>query len=245
MATPTRPKGVPASAVYWRGHWFDPQTAAMLQELAAESGSDMFVQPLQGCWSLGKNSAETHARACVVDVDAEDWTDAQATWAETKWRQMGGFGWFRPRVSPAGIAYGWQRHLHLAHPDGDMAPELRNQLDDYRANRNGLANNGPDSGTRAYVNATWATYNRKRDDMFTDQDRAQLARIEQGLARVDAEADGRYKVDTGRYQHLAGLLQGRTGELDPKAVADAIPEGIAQAVVDALAARLQGTGESA
>jgi hypothetical protein len=100
----------------------------------------------------------------VVDVDCEGLTDAEAVWLETKWRSMGGGGWFRPRTSPSGYVYGWQRHAHLFHPNGDMAAELRDQWGDYLAGRNGLANNGPDTGTRAYVGMTWARYQEGQED---------------------------------------------------------------------------------
>jgi hypothetical protein len=154
----------PSSAVYWRGHWFDPQTAAMLQELADTSGA-IYVRPIQGCWSTSTaKSSGTHARACVVDVDCEGLTDAEAVWLETKWRSMGGGGWFRPRTSPSGYVYGWQRHAHLFHPNGDLADDLRDQWGDYLAGRNGLANNGPDTGTRAYVGMTWARYQEGQED---------------------------------------------------------------------------------
>jgi hypothetical protein len=107
----------------------------------------------------------------VVDLDGEHLSDAELDELVTLWRSMGGFGWARPRVSPSGYVYGWQRHAHLGHPDGDMADELRNQWGDYLANRNGLANDGPDTGTRAYVGMTWARYlEGQEDDMaLTDE----------------------------------------------------------------------------
>ena len=168
----------PSDAVLWRGHWFDPQTAAMLQELADTSGS-IYVRPIQGCWSDVAASGDTHTRACVVDVDCEQLTDAEAVWLETKWRSMGGGGWFRPRTSPSGYVYGWQRHAHLFHPDGDMADTLADQWQDYLSNRNGLANNGQDTGTRAYVGMTWARYRKEHNTVTPEQ----LATI---LARIDA-----------------------------------------------------------
>jgi hypothetical protein len=174
---PARPDWVPSSAVYWRGHWFDVQTRDMLQELAATSGA-IYVDPIQGCWSrVVVNSAETHARACVVDLNAEHLDDDEAQQLVTLWRSMGGFGWFRPRTSPSGYVYGWQRHAHLGHPDGDMAEQLRDQWDDYLADRNGLANNGPDTGTRAYVGMTWARYRKEHDTMTPEQLAQVLAAI--------------------------------------------------------------------
>lgn len=176
-STPARPSGVPSSAVYWRGFWFDVQTRDMLVELARISGS-IYVRPLQGCWSTETaNSAGTHARACVVDLDCEHLSDADAERLEYLWRSMGGFGWFRPRTSPTGYVYGWQRHAHLAHPDGDMSSGLRDQWDDYLADRNGLANNGPDMGTRAFVGMTWARY-REEHDVTPEQLATILARID-------------------------------------------------------------------
>lgn len=88
------------------------------------------------------------------------------------------------------------------------------------------------------------------DDMFTDADRARLERLERELLAHDAEEDARnvlasqrYAVDTERYKHLAALAGASAGEeLDPKAIADAIPPAIADDVVDALVERLSATG---
>lgn len=143
----------PASAVQCRGVWVDPQTRDMVEELAWLA-RPLVVRAIQGCWSTGvAASAGTHSRACVIDIDAEPWTDAQALHVSALWRSLGGFGWFRKAIP--GV---WQRHCHLAHPDGDMAPALADQWTDYKAGRNGLANKGPDPETRAYVGMTWAKY---------------------------------------------------------------------------------------
>lgn len=158
----------PASAVYFRGHWFDPTTRDMLAELARLSGA-LYVDPIQGCWSTDTEaSGSTHDGACVGDINAERWTDAQAREVETLWRSIGGFGWFRPVLYRKDGSRVWQRHLHLGRNGAGMAPALATQYQDYLAGYNGLPignRTNRDTGTRAYVTATWADYLRERDDM--------------------------------------------------------------------------------
>lgn len=172
MSTPTRPSWVPSYAVYWRGHWFDPTTRDMLVELASRSGA-LYIQPIQGCWSSDTEaSSGTHEGACVVDLNAERFTDDQARQVETWWREQGGFGWFRPRLVNSTGRTVWQRHLHLGRKGSGMAPELATQHADYLDGYNGLPIGNrvnKDTGTRAYVGRTWADYLAEKEGTMTPE----------------------------------------------------------------------------
>ena len=151
----------------WRGVTVDQTTARYLDAVAAEvtrmtkaaGVPDFNVTPIPGCGSYQtstKASAGTHAGGGAVDINAEGLTDKQARILESAARKWGGTAWFRPRTSPTGYVYGWQRHVHILRSDcGDLAYAAGKQVKAYRAGLNGLANNGPDTGNRSWVNATW------------------------------------------------------------------------------------------
>ena len=144
--------------VVWRGQRFDPETAAMLAAIAAAVGDDIYVRPIQGSYSTGTAaSAGTHAGGGAFDIDCEPYSDAQARRIETACRQFGAAAWFRPRVSPSGIKYGWQRHVHGLRLDcTDLSVSARVQCVAYFGGKSGLADNRTDTGTRAYVGHRWA-----------------------------------------------------------------------------------------
>ena len=152
----------------WRGIITDPETAryltavaAEVTKLAAKAGvPDFNVTPIPGCGSYQTSttaSAGTHGGGGAVDINAEGLTDTQARVLESAARKWGGTAWFRPRTSPTGFVYGWQRHVHILRSDcGDLAPAAVTQVGQYRRGLNGLANNGPDTGNRSWVGVTWA-----------------------------------------------------------------------------------------
>jgi hypothetical protein len=171
--------------VEFRGIWTDADTAALLVELAAISGS-IYVDPIAGCGSwqgsrvrtpdgtiitLGstKASAETHTGDGVVDLNCEHLTDAEARALETYCRMLGCAAWFRPAVSPyTGNRYGWQRHVHLIRLDAANLPAAaRAQVTAYRNRLDGLAVPHADRGSHAYLGRTWAAYLREKDDTMT------------------------------------------------------------------------------
>ena len=150
--------GAPRTVV-WRGQRFDPETAVMLAQIAKVVGDDIYVRPIQGSYSTGTAaSAGTHAGGGAFDLDCEPLSDAQARRLESACRQFGAAAWFRPRVSPSGIKYGWQRHVHGLRLDcTDLSVAARVQTVAYFGNRSGLADNRTDTGTRAYVGHRWAS----------------------------------------------------------------------------------------
>jgi len=255
--------GAPSTTT-WRGVTVDPATAAYLDAVAAEvtvmakaaGVPDFTVAPIPGCGSYQTStaaSAGTHAGGGAVDINAEALTDAQARILEAAARKWGGTAWFRPRVSPAGIPYGWQRHVHILRSDcGDLAAAARTQVGQYRRGLNGLANNGPDTGDRTWVDRTWGAVKglaatigaigattAQEDDMTPEQAK-RLDDIYAAVAGFRSEEAGRYVVDANRYKWTAGVLSSIAGKVgatvDEQAIAAQVLAGIAPAVSDAVKA---------
>lgn len=95
-------------------------------------------------------SAGTHAGGTVLDYDCRGLSSQQVT-SLTYWlRRVGFAAWYRPNMPP--------RHIHaVAMGDRDLVRSARNQVTQYKAGRNGLANRGPDTGPSAPVQ-TWEQY---------------------------------------------------------------------------------------
>ena len=160
--TPT-PEEPPVARVTWRGITTDAETALYLTAVAKEvtvmakaaGVPDWTVTPIPRCGSYQTTtaaSAGTHAGGGAVDINAVGLTDRQARVLESAARKCGGTAWFRPAL--AGV---WQKHVHILRSDcADLAYAARQQVKAYRAGYNGLANNGPDTGNRSWVNVTWA-----------------------------------------------------------------------------------------
>jgi hypothetical protein len=129
----------------------------MLQE-AARLLPDLDLRPLQGSWSGSVGaSAGTHSGAGAIDLDARRLTTDQRVQLATVMRQVGFAAWVR---GPDGWAGGFDTwHVHgIAVGATGLSPAAADQVDDYRAGRDGLARNGPDYHTRAYARRTWEQY---------------------------------------------------------------------------------------
>jgi hypothetical protein len=154
--------GASPATVTFRGITVDPGTADALTELARIVGSDIYLKPIPGFGSYRTNAASggTDTGGGHADINAEGLTDEQARRIETRARQVGFVAWFRPRTSPySGRSYGWQRHVHLIRRDcTDLSTAARAQVKAYDAGWDGLATPHKDTGSRAFVGATWASY---------------------------------------------------------------------------------------
>lgn len=153
--------GASPKTVNFRGANVDPTTADALTELAAISGS-IYVEPIPGYGSYRNNVASggTDTGGGHCDLNLEGRSDTDARRLETLARSLGFVAYFRPRINPyTGKAYGWQRHLHLIRRDcTDLSAAARAQVVDYDKGLDGLAVPRKDTGSRAYVGATWAKY---------------------------------------------------------------------------------------
>ena len=239
--------GAPApKTVIWRGVRLDPDTADMLTRVAADVGDDIYVRPIQGSYSVSTAaSAGTHDGGGAYDLDCEPLTDEQARRLETECRKKGSAAWFRPRVSPSGVKYGWQRHVHGLRLDcTDLSVSARVQTVAYFGGLDGLASHRPDLGSRLYVAARWldlahklaasivdAATTAQEDDVTPEQNavlnaankNATWAQQTAAAALADAhEAHKWAKVASGAIEALAKAL----GPEVEKAVTAAIADGI-------------------
>ena len=255
--------GAPVTTT-WRGIVTDPETARFLDAVAAEVTNmtkaagvpDFNVTPIPGFGSYRNNtaSAGTDSGGGHVDLNAEPLTDIQARILESAARKKGGTAYFRPRKSPTGFVYGWQRHVHVLRSDcADLSAPGVKQVGQYRRGLNGLADNGPDIGDRSWVNVTWGAVKKIADtisaiggatateDIMTP---AQEAKLDQALAAINglrSEESGRYVTYSNRHGWIAGALNGIASKVGvdidesalAKAVSAALTPTIRKAVLDA------------
>lgn len=137
--------------IVFRGKKLNTRTRDML--LAAEKLLGYQLQLIQGSYNSGVSaSAGTHDGGGAMDV----WGKGTAHWNNevAVLRRVGFAAWGRtPSQGP------WGYHMHcIAIGDPELSSGARAQVTSYRNGHNGLANNGKDTFTRAYVNATWEKY---------------------------------------------------------------------------------------
>lgn len=137
--------------IIFRGKKLNTRTRDML--LAAEKLLGYQLQLIQGSYNSGVSaSAGTHDGGGAMDV----WGKGTAHWNSevAVLRRVGFAAWGRtPSQGP------WGYHMHcIAVGDPELSSGARNQVTSYHNGHNGLAGNGKDTFTRAYVNATWEKY---------------------------------------------------------------------------------------
>lgn len=138
--------------VVFRGKRLNTRTRDMV--LAAEKLLGYNLTIIQGSYNSGgvAASAGTHDGGGAVDVWGKGTGDA-ATVANVM-RRVGFAAWHR---TPA--QGNWGHHVHaIAIGDAELSRGARNQVASYKSGHNGLASNGKDTFSRAYVNNTWETY---------------------------------------------------------------------------------------
>lgn len=109
------------------------RTKAILLEAERRLGYPLTV--VQGSWNQGVSaSAGTHDMDGVVDLTEWDWQSKVRVL-----RRLGMAAWHRP-AGPS-----WGGHIHAVDLGSrHLAPSAQNQVRDYYAGLNGLANDGPD-----------------------------------------------------------------------------------------------------
>lgn len=174
----------------FRGAWFDLVTHEMVVELAAVSS--VYVNPMDGCGSLqGKTvqdadtgrvftltetgaSSDTHDGEGAGDLAVD--SDEEGRRLETDARRLGNAAFYRPKVNPyTGKPYGWGRHVHFLRIGAALSPSALDQVQDYKAGLDGLSPARKDTGSRAYVDMTWAKY--KEANVTNEQMQRLLAAI--------------------------------------------------------------------
>lgn len=134
------------------GKTVNKRTAAMIRAAERRAGTNFTLT--QGSYHPGTGaSAGTHDGGGVVDVSVHGLPSARA--AVKALRQVGFAAWHRlPSQGP------WAAHIHaVAISDTDMSPAAQKQAGAYFEGRNGLANNGKDTGPDV-KKVTWEEYKR-------------------------------------------------------------------------------------
>ena len=146
----------PGAHVAFDGRTVDSRTAAMLTQASSILGAPVRLD--QGSYSTSDpTSAGTHAGGGAVDINVDGWSAARRRTVTGVLRSIGFAAWLR---SPAEGDWPW--HIHaVAISDPDLAPQAQAQVGDYFLGRNGLKNNGPDTGP-AGRKLTWEEYLRGR-----------------------------------------------------------------------------------
>lgn len=137
---------------------YDGNRVDWLTRAALERAAELLGYPLtitQGSYNAGTvpASAGTHDGGGVVDL--APWDHERKV---TVLRSVGFAAWFRDSTEGP-----WPDHIHAVLIGNErLSRAAENQVTAYLTGRNGLANNGPDTGTRAYVGRrfTWPEPNR-------------------------------------------------------------------------------------
>lgn len=212
--------------VTFEGFAMDARTRDMLLDARAWCNAPMIIT--QGSYSTGVSaSAGTHSGGGAVDIRAHDRTSAERLEIVASMRRVGFAAWLREPIPDV-----WPYHVHaIAVGCPDLSPAAADQVIDYKAGRNGLANNGPDDGPRTWVNVTWESYLAARggisvtayDELLTKIN-AQQGQINVLLQRATANTDARAQyayaqvIPGGALYELVQLVANRvTGNTDARA----------------------------
>lgn len=174
----------------------DGETVDQLTKLALLEAEQRLGYPLsitQGSYNAGgvSASAGTHDGGGVVDL--LEWNHRRKV---RVLRAVGFAAWHRPAIP--GL---WPGHIHaVLIGNRKLSPAARRQVDAYLAGRNGLADNGPDTGPRDYVDHRfrWRTgaHRINRARALLERAQAQLAhgirgyRVGPARRSIDAAIDG-------------------------------------------------------
>lgn len=152
--------------VVFEGFTMDARTRAMV--IAARVVRVAPLELTQGCYNNGAvaASAGTHDGGGAVDIRAKTLNATQVKEAINILRKVGFAAWHR--LPSEG---NWPEHIHcIAIGCPDLSRGAKNQVADYKAGRNGLANNKADNGTRAWVAWTWEKYAKTYPHLLTEDD---------------------------------------------------------------------------
>jgi hypothetical protein len=188
--------------VSFEGVQLDSRTRDMFVRLRWKLGLPLVIT--QGSYSGGVSaSAGTHNGGGALDIRASNLTTEQRQRVVLMARQMGFAAWLR---NPS--QGDWPYHIHgISIGTPDLHPSASAQVVDYKAGRNGLANNGPDDGPDGYRSMTWEKYEAAHPDeewmmSVGDDILAELkAEAARNVARETVYAN-REVVEKGRYEDL-------------------------------------------
>lgn len=134
--------------VLWRGVRVNPESVPSLVKLAEITGPNIRVTPTQGGYNRGGvvASAGTHDGGAAMDLSVRGLTLGQINTVVRQARECGWAAWYRPYLKRV-----WPAHIHMIRVgDSTASSGAKAQVSDYRGGRNGLANNGRDTGPKVY-----------------------------------------------------------------------------------------------
>ncbi len=179
------------------------RTKAMLTELERLCGFPITVT--QGYNPGGvAASGGTHDGQGVADLRVATLTKEQRKQLIYNGRMIGFAIWLR---DPAQGNWPWHAHA-VAIREPNLSNQAKNQVTDYRQNRNGLANDAPDDGPRQFINVVWETYlvAQQREDVFMSVTPEQLKTIFTDALAVQRQADDRYEAQAEAWRAGAKVL---------------------------------------
>lgn len=129
----------------YSGQPVNQRTADMLAE--ADSGLDWNITVTQGSYQgCSEASSCTHAGGGALDISVSELTDEQRWKTVKALREVGFAAWLRTPEQAD-----WPYHIHaIAIGDTDTHREAADQIADYHAGKNGLADHAPDDTPEAY-----------------------------------------------------------------------------------------------
>ena len=129
-----------------QGHTLNVRTRRMLHMAEERLGFGLDI--IQGSYNNSVSaSGGTHGGGGAIDVSAK----RRPNEVVRVLREVGFAAWHRlPSQGP------WIEHIHaVAIADPELSPAARQQVCEYEAGRNGLANNGKDDGPRLHPIPVW------------------------------------------------------------------------------------------
>ena len=173
--------------VEFEGHTLDARTRDMI--VAARVGCVAPIEITQGSYNTSvSQSAGTHSGGGAVDIRAIGRSDSEREEIVRMLRWVGFAAWLRTPSQGD-----WPYHVHaIAVGCPDLSSGARNQVTSYKNGRNGLANNGPDTFTRAYVDWTWERYAKTYPNLLTEDELSA-----QDVKDINAYIEARLKAYIG------------------------------------------------
>jgi hypothetical protein len=134
----------PYERLSWRGVVANRRTIEMLEITELRGlGSLTPLRIPQGSYTSGVSaSGGTHSGGGALDISVRGLSAAERDRVVRELRETSFAAWYRPFLPGQ-----WPAHIHaIAIGDKELSDQAAWQVSEYRAGRNGLANQGPDNG---------------------------------------------------------------------------------------------------
>jgi hypothetical protein len=134
----------PYARLNWRGVVANRRTIEMLEITELRGLRDLTPLRIpQGSYTSGVSaSGGTHSGGGALDISVRNMTSTERDRVVRELRETSFAAWYRPYLANV-----WPAHIHaIAIGDKEMSAQAAWQVQEYKAGRNGLANQGPDTG---------------------------------------------------------------------------------------------------